>query len=84
MENYAETTTVVWDVAFFDVIKIDAADDDFARLGDFFFGNHFDKCGFAGAGFAHKKDEFIRLDVERDIIKSWLSIARIDLGDSIQ
>ena len=67
-----------------DVIEIDTADDDFAGVGLFFFGDHFDESGFASAGFADEKDELVRFNVEGDVVKRGFFVAGVDFGDMIQ
>lgn len=69
LEDDTEATAVVGDVAFFDVVEVDAADDDFAGVFTFFHGDHFDEGGFAGAGFADEEDEFVGFDMEGDVVE---------------
>ena len=84
LKNHPETAAVVRDVAFLDVIKINATHDDFAGVGLFFFGDHFDESGFASAGFADEKDELVRFNVEGDVVKRGFFVAGVDFGDMIQ
>ena len=53
LKDNTETPAIMGDVAAFDVVQVDASDDNFAGIGGFLFCNHFDKGGFAGARLTH-------------------------------
>ena len=59
----------MWNVALLNVVEVNATDDNFAAIGNFFLGNHFHESGLSGAGLSDEEDEFVWLDVKRDMIK---------------
>lgn len=77
LEDYAKATAIVGDVAGFDIVEIDAADDNFAGILALFFGNHFGEGGLPCAGFTNDKDEFVGADMERNIVEGGDFVSRI-------
>ena len=66
------------------VVEINATDDDFARIGKFFFGDHFKEGGLTSAGFTNKEDKFVGCNVHRNVVKGRTDVATIMFGDMVE
>ena len=69
---------------FLNIIKINTANYDFTRIGNFFFGDHFEKCRLACTRFSDEKNKFVGCNMHGNIIKGRPAVAVIMFGDMVE